>query len=105
MFEKVLIANRGEIALRVARACHELGIACVAVYSTADAESAVVRFADEAVQIGPPAVGRSYLHIPSLIGAALKTSVSTLADAWPGTRRAPRTPRSKRRARTGMFRI
>ena len=70
MFNKVLIANRGEIALRVARACRELGIRSVAVYSTADAESAVVRFADEAVQIGPPATGRSYLHIPSLIGAA-----------------------------------
>jgi len=73
LFEKVLIANRGEIALRVARACRELGIKSVAVYSTADAESAVVKFADEAVQIGPPAVARSYLHIPSLIGAALKT--------------------------------
>ncbi|MGI8552735.1 MAG: acetyl-CoA carboxylase biotin carboxylase subunit, partial [Dehalococcoidia bacterium] len=79
MFQKVLIANRGEIALRVARACRELGIKTVAVYSTADAESAVVRFADEAVQIGPPAPGRSYLHIPSIVGDALKTG----ADALP----------------------
>src|SRR5919112_6477906 len=82
MFEKVLIANRGEIALRVARACRELGIKCVAVFSTADAESAVVKFADEAVQIGPPAVGRSYLHIPSVIGAALKTGADALHPGY-----------------------
>src|SRR5258708_38576455 len=78
MFEKVLIANRGEIALRVARACRELGVKSVAVYSTADAESAVVRFADEAVQVGPPATSRSYLHIPSLIGAARQTGADAL---------------------------
>ena len=82
MFEKVLIANRGEIALRVARACRELGIKSVAVYSTADAESAVVRFADEAVQIGPPATSRSYLHIPSLIGAARKTGADALHPGY-----------------------
>jgi acetyl-CoA carboxylase, biotin carboxylase subunit len=82
MFEKVLIANRGEIALRVARACRELGIASVAVYSTADADSAVVRFADEAVQIGPPATSRSYLHIPSLIGAALKTGADAVHPGY-----------------------
>ncbi len=82
MFEKVLIANRGEIALRVARACRELGIRSVAVYSTADAESAVVKFADEAVQIGPPAAGRSYLHIPSIIGAALKTGADAIHPGY-----------------------
>ncbi len=82
MFDKVLIANRGEIALRVARACRELGVKSVAVYSTADAESAVVRFADEAVQIGPPAVSRSYLHIPSLIGAALKTGADAIHPGY-----------------------
>src|SRR6059058_3997001 len=82
MFEKVLIANRGEIALRVARACRELGVKSVAVYSTADAESAVVRFADEAVQIGPPAVARSYLHIPSLIGAAMKTGADAIHPGY-----------------------
>ena len=82
MFEKVLIANRGEIALRVARACRELGINSVAVYSTADAESAVVRFADEAVHIGPPAAGRSYLHIPSLIGAAQKTGADAIHPGY-----------------------
>jgi acetyl-CoA carboxylase, biotin carboxylase subunit len=82
VFERVLIANRGEIALRVARACRELGIHSVAVFSTADAESAVVRFADEAVQIGPPAVGRSYLHIPSIVGAALKTGADAIHPGY-----------------------
>jgi acetyl-CoA carboxylase biotin carboxylase subunit len=82
VFEKVLIANRGEIALRVARACRELGMQSVAVFSTADAESAVVKFADEAVQIGPPAVGRSYLHIPSIIGAALKTGAEAIHPGY-----------------------
>jgi acetyl-CoA carboxylase, biotin carboxylase subunit len=82
LFEKVLIANRGEIALRVARACRELGIKSVAVFSTADAASAVVKFADEAVQIGPPAVGRSYLHIPSLIGAAQKTGADAIHPGY-----------------------
>ena len=82
MFDKVLIANRGEIALRVARACRELGIGTVAVYSTADAESAVVRFADEAVHIGPPAAGRSYLHIPSIIGAARKTGADAIHPGY-----------------------
>src|SRR5436305_10467353 len=82
MFEKVLIANRGEIALRVARACRELGIKSVAVYSTADAESAVVKFADEAVQIGPPPLGRSYLHIPSIIGAAQKSGADAIHPGY-----------------------
>jgi acetyl-CoA carboxylase biotin carboxylase subunit len=82
VFNKVLIANRGEIALRVARACRELGIGSVAVYSTADALSAVVKFADEAVQIGPPASGRSYLHIPSIIGAALKTGADAIHPGY-----------------------
>jgi acetyl-CoA carboxylase biotin carboxylase subunit len=82
VFEKVLIANRGEIALRVARACRELGIPSVAVYSTPDRESAVVRFADEAVHIGPPAVGKSYLHIPNLIGAAQKTGADAIHPGY-----------------------
>ena len=82
MFEKVLIANRGEIALRVARACRELGIKSVAVYSTADAESAVVKFADESVHIGPPATGRSYLHIPNIIGAAQKTGADAIHPGY-----------------------
>jgi acetyl-CoA carboxylase biotin carboxylase subunit len=82
MFEKVLIANRGEIALRVARACRELGVKTVAVYSTADADSAVVRFADEAVKIGPPPAARSYIHIPSVIGAALKTGADAIHPGY-----------------------
>ncbi|MEP6654667.1 MAG: acetyl-CoA carboxylase biotin carboxylase subunit [Myxococcales bacterium] len=70
MFKKVLIANRGEIALRVIRACREMGIRTVAVHSTADAEALHVRFADEKVCIGPPPARDSYLHIPVLISAA-----------------------------------
>src|SRR4051794_24257241 len=82
MFEKVLIANRGEIALRVARACRELGVKTVAVYSTADADSAVVKFADEAVKIGPAPAARSYIHIPSVIGAALKTGADAIHPGY-----------------------
>ncbi|MFT4659964.1 MAG: acetyl-CoA carboxylase biotin carboxylase subunit [Patiriisocius sp.] len=70
MFKKILIANRGEIALRIIRTCREMGIKTVAVYSKADAESLHVRFADEAVCIGPAPSSESYLHIPSIIAAA-----------------------------------
>jgi acetyl-CoA carboxylase, biotin carboxylase subunit len=82
VFEKVLIANRGEIALRVARACRELGVKSVAIYSTVDKESAVVRFADEAVCVGPPAPGKSYLHIPNIIGAAQKTGAAAIHPGY-----------------------
>lgn len=82
MFEKVLIANRGEIALRVARACKELGIKSVAIYSSADAESAVVKMADEAVHVGPPHPGKSYLHIPNIIGAAYKTGADAIHPGY-----------------------
>jgi len=68
--QKVLIANRGEIALRIHRACHEMGIKTVAVHSTADADAMHVRLADEAVCIGPPPAGESYLNIPNIISAA-----------------------------------
>jgi acetyl-CoA carboxylase, biotin carboxylase subunit len=70
MFKKILIANRGEIALRIHRACHEMGIKTVAVHSTADAEAMHVRLADEAICIGPPSASDSYLNIPSIIAAA-----------------------------------
>ena len=68
--QKVLIANRGEIALRIHRACHEMGIRTVAVHSTADTEAMHVRLADEAVCIGPPSASESYLNIPNIISAA-----------------------------------
>jgi acetyl-CoA carboxylase, biotin carboxylase subunit len=70
MFEKILIANRGEIALRIHRACHELGIKTVAVHSTADTDAMHVRLADEAICIGPASARDSYLNIPSIIAAA-----------------------------------
>ena len=66
MFDKILIANRGEIAMRVIRACKELGILTVAVHSTADADAMHVRFADESVCIGPPAAKDSYLNVPAI---------------------------------------
>ena len=70
MFEKVLIANRGEIALRIHRACREMGIATVAVHSTADSDAMHVRLADESVCIGPPAAAESYLNVPAILSAA-----------------------------------
>ena len=69
MFKKILIANRGEIALRIIRACHELGVPTVAIYSTIDELSLHVRFADEAVCIGPPPSIESYLNIPHIVAA------------------------------------
>src|SRR5438132_11459429 len=70
MFKKILMANRGEIALRIICACKELGIRTVAIYSEADRNSLPVRFADEAICIGPPQLGLSYLNIPAVISAA-----------------------------------
>lgn len=82
MFKKVLIANRGEIALRVIRTCKEMGIKTVAVYSTADKDSLHVRFADEAVCIGPAASSESYLNIPNIIAAAEITNADAVHPGY-----------------------
>jgi acetyl-CoA carboxylase biotin carboxylase subunit len=82
MFEKVLIANRGEIALRIHRACKEMGIATVAVHSTADAEAMHVRLADESVCIGPPAAAESYLNIPAIVSAATVTAADAIHPGY-----------------------
>ena len=82
MFRKVLIANRGEIALRVICACKDLGINTVAVYSEADRHSLHVRFADEAICIGPAKSSRSYLDIPSVISAAEITNVDAIHPGY-----------------------
>src|SRR5246127_4334604 len=81
MFDKILIANRGEIALRILRACKELGISTVAVHSTADADAMHVRLADESVCIGPPPSKDSYLNVPALLGACEVTGREGVAPA------------------------
>ncbi len=82
MFQKILIANRGEIALRIQRACRELGIATVAVHSTADAEAMHVRLADESVCIGPPPAKDSYLNIPAILSAAAITGADAIHPGY-----------------------
>jgi acetyl-CoA carboxylase biotin carboxylase subunit len=82
LFKKILIANRGEIALRIIRTCREMGIQTVAVYSTADKESLHVKFADEAVCIGPPASSGSYLNIPNIISAAEITNADAIHPGY-----------------------
>jgi len=82
MFKKILIANRGEIALRIIRTCREMGIKSVAVYSTADRDSLHVRFADEAVCIGPPPSKDSYLNIPNIISAAELTNADAIHPGY-----------------------
>src|SRR5688572_9645834 len=82
MFKKILIADIGEIALRIIRTCKEMGIRTVAVYSTADKESLHVRFADEAVCIGPPPSRDSYLHIANIISAAEITNADAIHPGY-----------------------
>jgi acetyl-CoA carboxylase, biotin carboxylase subunit len=82
LFQKILIANRGEIALRIQRACREMGIATVAVHSTADAEAMHVRLADESVCIGPPAAKDSYLNVPAILSAAAITGADAIHPGY-----------------------
>jgi acetyl-CoA carboxylase biotin carboxylase subunit len=82
MFSKILIANRGEIALRIIRACHELGVEAIAVYSEADKDAPYLRFADEAVCIGPAASSESYLNIPHIISAAEITDAEAIHPGY-----------------------
>ena len=82
MFSRVLVANRGEIAVRVIRALHELDVEAVAIYSTADADSQHVRMADHAVRVGPPAAGESYLRIPNVIAAAVTTGCQAVHPGY-----------------------
>jgi len=82
VFQRVLVANRGEIAVRVIRALHELGMEAVAVYSTADADALHVRLADRAVRIGPPPANRSYLSIPTIVAAATTTGCDAVHPGY-----------------------
>ena len=82
MFSRVLVANRGEVAVRVIRALHELGVEAVAVYSTADEDASYVRMADRAVKLGPPAAADSYLRIPSVVAAAQTTGCDAVHPGW-----------------------
>jgi acetyl-CoA carboxylase biotin carboxylase subunit len=82
MFSRVLIANRGEIALRIIRACHELGVAAVVVYSEADRGAAYLSQADEAICIGPPSPAKSYLDIPRIISAAEVADVDAIHPGY-----------------------
>src|SRR5665213_4130215 len=82
MFEKVLIANRGEIALRVIRACKEMGIATVAIHSTADADAMHVRLADESVCVGPPPSAQSYLNVPAILAACEITGAEAIHPGY-----------------------
>ena len=82
MFDKILIANRGEIALRIHRACQEMGIQTVAVHSTADASAMHVRLANESVCIGPPPAADSYLNIPAIIAAAEITNPDAIHPGY-----------------------
>src|SRR5213595_3945782 len=82
MFTRVLVANRGEIAVRVIRSLHELGIEAVAIYSNADEDALHVRMADQAVRIGPAPAGESYLRIPNVIAAAVTTGCEAVHPGY-----------------------
>jgi acetyl-CoA carboxylase, biotin carboxylase subunit len=82
VFRRVLIANRGEVAVRIIRACHELGVEAVAAYSSADRDSLPVSLADRAIHVGPPPAAQSYLNIPSLVAAATTTCCDAVHPGW-----------------------
>jgi acetyl-CoA carboxylase biotin carboxylase subunit len=82
VLRRVLIANRGEVAVRIVRACHDLGVEAVAAYSSADRDSLHVRLADRAVHVGPPPAAQSYLNIPSLVAAATTTGCDAVHPGW-----------------------
>ena len=82
MFQRILVANRGEIALRIIRACRDLGIEVVAVFSEADRDAAYLQLADEAICIGPPRSADSYLNIPAVISAAEITNVDAIHPGY-----------------------
>lgn len=92
MFEKILIANRGEIALRIQRACREMGIKTVVVHSEADREAKYVKLADESVCIGPAPSAKSYLNVPALIAAAEVTDARPSTPATASCRKTPTSP-------------
>ncbi len=94
MFQRILIANRGEIALRVIRACKDLGIQAVAVYSEADKDAPYLRLADEAICIGPGVAAESYLNIPRIIAAAEIADVEAIHPGYASYQRIPTSPRS-----------
>ena len=102
LFDKILIANRGEIALRIQRACRELGIKTVVVHSEADRDAKYVRLADESVCIGPPPSAQSYLNIPAIIAAAEVTDAQAI---HPGLRLSVRERRFRRKGRELRVRL
>ena len=104
MFKKILIANRGEIALRIQRACREMGIKTVVVYSEADRDAKYVKLADEAVCIGPAPSAQSYLNMPAIISAAEVTDAEAIHPGYGFLSRERRLRRARRAERLRLHR-
>ena len=98
MFKKILIANRGEIALRIQRACRELGVKAVMVYSEADREAKYIKMADESVCIGPAPSALSYLNMPAIISAAEVTDAEAIHPGYGFLARTPTLPSALKKA-------